>query len=376
MIWDCIVVGCGPAGGSAAYHLANRGYSVLLIDKYKLPRYKPCGGLVIDRVADWFDFDFAPAISIKVSKVRIVNERRDGFTGEVELPRPVWMVHRQAFDLFLVQQAQKRGAVLRDEFPVNDVKFHGDHWEVMSGDLSEKGRYLIAADGAKGTLASQLGFGERLRLLAGALEAEIPASAAPDAMIEMKFPPYLSGYAWNFAKARSHSIGVGMWKKERISLRTELDRYCESFGLRVSTGSVIGHPLLLWNGTQRLHTERAVLAGEAACMVDPWSAEGIRPAMMSGVKAAEAVAGSLNGSAGALANYSEVLQKELGGEMNMARIIAAGFYSDVNSDGAATRTRAVNPEAIRLWSKLLCGDLKYAQFVMGNAILQMLQPNI
>src|SRR5437764_782175 len=120
-------------------------------------------------------------------------------------------------------------------------------------------------------------------------------------MMQMKFIPQLTGYAWNFAKAGSHSVGVGMWKKDRFSLRDELESYCAGFGLTTAAGTLCGHPLLLWNGTQRLHTERALLAGEAACMVDPWSAEGIRPAMMSGVQAAESIAAALEGDSNALA---------------------------------------------------------------------------
>ena len=45
-MYDIIIVGSDPAGASAAYKLAKYGYSVLLLDKYKLPRYKPCGGAI------------------------------------------------------------------------------------------------------------------------------------------------------------------------------------------------------------------------------------------------------------------------------------------------------------------------------------------
>ncbi|MEL7512044.1 MAG: FAD-dependent oxidoreductase, partial [Cyanobacteria bacterium J06554_3] len=41
---DCIIVGGGPAGSSAAYHLAKTGRSVLVVEKATLPRYKPCSG--------------------------------------------------------------------------------------------------------------------------------------------------------------------------------------------------------------------------------------------------------------------------------------------------------------------------------------------
>ena len=42
--WDCIVIGAGPAGSSAAIQLGRRGYSVVLIDKKQFPRTKVCGG--------------------------------------------------------------------------------------------------------------------------------------------------------------------------------------------------------------------------------------------------------------------------------------------------------------------------------------------
>lgn len=43
-MFDCIIVGAGPAGGTAAYHLAKKGRSVLVIEKESFPRVKACGG--------------------------------------------------------------------------------------------------------------------------------------------------------------------------------------------------------------------------------------------------------------------------------------------------------------------------------------------
>ena len=49
-LYDCIIVGAGPAGASAAYHLSKQGHAVLLLEKAALPRYKPCGGGVSPQV--------------------------------------------------------------------------------------------------------------------------------------------------------------------------------------------------------------------------------------------------------------------------------------------------------------------------------------
>ena len=53
-MFDCIVVGAGPAGGTAAYHLAKRGRSVLVLEREALPRYKACSGGVSPAIAQWF----------------------------------------------------------------------------------------------------------------------------------------------------------------------------------------------------------------------------------------------------------------------------------------------------------------------------------
>ncbi|HET8715769.1 MAG TPA: FAD-dependent oxidoreductase, partial [Holophagaceae bacterium] len=67
---DALILGAGPAGASAAWSLAKAGRRVLLLEKDPLPRVKPCGGGVSPQVAQWFDFDFSPVISNRVTRMR------------------------------------------------------------------------------------------------------------------------------------------------------------------------------------------------------------------------------------------------------------------------------------------------------------------
>ena len=48
--FDVIIVGAGPAGSIAAKHLAAGKLNVLLLDKSKFPRNKPCGGGLIGHI--------------------------------------------------------------------------------------------------------------------------------------------------------------------------------------------------------------------------------------------------------------------------------------------------------------------------------------
>ncbi|WP_338038817.1 geranylgeranyl reductase family protein [Neosynechococcus sphagnicola] len=185
-MFDCIVVGAGPAGGTVAYHLAKRGVSVLILEKESLPRYKPCGGGVSPQVAQWFDFDFSPAISLKVDTIRYTWQMGDPVQAQLE-SEPVWMVRRDVFDQFLVQQAQGQGAELRDRTAVTGIQFLGDHWQVETAAGPVLGRYVVGADGAKGTMAKWLGFKERKRRFAGALEAEAAATVSEAHIAHFEF---------------------------------------------------------------------------------------------------------------------------------------------------------------------------------------------
>ena len=48
-MYDVIVVGAGPAGCTASKVLAEKGYKVLLVEKFKMPRYKSCSGVLIKK---------------------------------------------------------------------------------------------------------------------------------------------------------------------------------------------------------------------------------------------------------------------------------------------------------------------------------------
>jgi geranylgeranyl reductase family protein len=368
-MFDCIIVGAGPAGGAAAYHLAKKGHRVVLLEKETLPRYKPCGGGVSPIVAKWFDFDFTPAISTKVNVLQYTWELADEVSAELgDAVEPIWMVRRDVFDHYLVQQAQSKGAELRDGSEVTGIELVGDTWQVSTSNGTFSGKYLIAADGAKGPMAKMLGFKDRKRRLAGALEVETVAAAVPP-VVHFEFGMVKNGYIWNFPKADGYSIGIGTFRGgEGQDFKKILDAYAKGrFDIDINAVKQYGYPLCLWDGDQKLHTERALLAGEAACVVDPMTAEGIRPAIFSGIKAAEAIDGALAGGSEALAGYSEAIAAEWGADMKWAQRIAAAFYQFPK---VGYKVGVKKPVATVLMAKILAGDLRYSD-VAGTALKKM-----
>ncbi|AFY74275.1 geranylgeranyl reductase family protein [Synechococcus sp. PCC 7502] len=361
-MYDCIVVGAGPSGGSAAYHLAKHKHSVLVLEKELLPRYKPCGGGVPPSVQRWFDFDFKPAVSLTVNQVRYTWQMGDPQLVELGLAEPMWMVRRDIFDHHLIKEAQKLGAEVRDNTEVTGIKWQSDRWlvTVKNADQTEvlEAKYLIAADGARGSMAKWLGFKERKKRMGAALEVEAKVDTNNDATLHFDFGAVNNGYIWNFPKADGYSIGIGTFRggEEKQNLKEIAQEYAQTFGVDLSAIKQYGHPLCLWDGDMPLHTQNALLTGEAACIVDPFTAEGIRPALFTGMLAAQAIAHSLNGDREALKNYTKRVQEEWGADMAWAQRLAGLFY---RVPKFAYKVGIKRPAATKRMGKLLSGEERY-----------------
>ena len=357
MVFDCIVVGAGPAGASAAYHLAKRGRSVVLLEKQTLPRYKACSGGVSPAVAQWFDFDFSPAISAKIERIRYTWKLEDPVEAKLTTPEPMWIVRRDTFDHFLVQQAQKQGAELRDGTAATGVEFKGDHWQVNTANGPIAGRYLIAADGAEGPMAQWLGFKQTPKRMAAVLDTP---NAAPDLMAQFEFGMMKNGSIWTFPYADGYAAAIATFRggdPSEKDLQNTLKEFAQGLQRDVAGSQVHLHGIRLWDGDQTLHKQNALLAGEAACIADPLTAEGIRPSMFTGVKAAEAIDQALAGNADALANYTQIVNSEWGADMVWAQRLAGVFY---RVPGIGYKVGVKRPSATERIGQILTGQLRYS----------------
>jgi geranylgeranyl reductase family protein len=357
---DCIIVGAGPGGGSAAYHLSKRGRSVLVLDKAAFPRSKSCGGGVSPQIAQWFDFDFSPIVSQKVDRIRFTWKFEDPVEALIDTPEPMWMVDRAEFDHYLMQQAVQQGAEFKTETPVTAIQFQKSEgcWTVTTPQGIFQAKYLIAADGGQGPMSRWLGF--KPLKAHPTISLDIPQAQTPESaqLSHFEFGLLKGTCLWNFPKAAGRTFcAVSMVGGEPRHFAEKVQEYSRFFGLEAQQGQLQTGSLCLWESHRPLHTQNALLVGETAGVVDPFSGEGIRPSMLSGMLAAEAIDGALSGESNALARYSQQMQEEWGNDMVWAQRIAGLFY---RVPGFGYQIGVKRPSARARMGKILCGEIRYS----------------
>ena len=72
-MYDVMVVGAGSAGCTAAKVLAEKGYKVLLVEKFRMPRYKSCSGVLIKKSMELVKKYFGEAVPESAMCILIEN---------------------------------------------------------------------------------------------------------------------------------------------------------------------------------------------------------------------------------------------------------------------------------------------------------------
>jgi geranylgeranyl reductase family protein len=308
------VIGAGPAGSTAAYHLARGGASVLLVDRARFPRDKPCGGGVTVRAARLLPFPIDPVVEDVVERVELGLGFRRRFEHRTSRPI-VLMTQRRRLDALLAERAAAAGVDFRDGIRVTGVAAGDREVEVEASGRRIRAEALVGADGVNGLSARALGLCSRPRY-GVALEGNIPYDALEPARyrgrIVFELGTVRAGYGWVFPKGDHANFGVGGAEKEGPRLRAHLERLCREH--RVSParlGDLRGYRLPVAEPSAPLARGPALVVGDAAGLIDPLSGDGIYEAILSGMYAADAVSELLAGRAAGLERYDVRVKRTL-----------------------------------------------------------------
>ena len=291
--WDVIVVGAGPAGATAARHCALKGLKVLLLEKERMPRFKPCAGGVNAAAVKALGFPLPVGVVERECKtVRIVYDGAERVLAEKKTI--TYMVTRSSFDSYLVALAEKAGAFVRQGEEALTLERGKRSVTVRTMSGSFKAPVLIGADGFFSRVRKALGFGFDEEETLFCVIADVPLG---EEEVTKRFGDALTihfglmerGYGWLFPKKSHVSTGFGGEAHESKRLPALFEKFLGMYGLPRGL-KMRGCFLPATKTRHRSFGERVLLAGDAAGFVDAFNGEGIRFAILSGECAATAVA--------------------------------------------------------------------------------------
>ncbi len=352
-----IIIGAGPAGAGTSFFLSKYGIPHIVIDKEIFPRDKVCGdacsgktALVINRAnPEWLteilgdEGSFLPSWGIKF--VAPNGKHLDIPFNPKRTPEskaPGFTVPRLTLDNFLFQKMASPQCTIYQDAKVTSIKNTGNGVTVQ---MTHKGTnytvtapIIIGADGDKSIVRKQyLSEHTAPKTSAVGLRAyyEGVTGMHSENFIELHFlPEMLPGYLWIFPLPNGvANVGVGILsetiRKKKINLREQMlyaiknnPQIAPRFANATLNDKIQGWGLPLGMERQPLSGDNFMLTGDAACLIDPFSGEGIGNALYSGMLAAAAIQQAIeqkNYSAAFLkAAYDDVVYKRLGDELKIS----------------------------------------------------------
>ena len=364
---DVIVVGAGPAGASTAYHLAQAGVDVLLLEKAAFPRDKICGDGLTPRAVKQLvgmGFDLDEPGWMKNNGLRIV-----GAGHRLELPWPELTSFppygavrtRMDLDETLARHAEKAGARLVERTAVTGPVLDGsgrvvgvtakpvdDRGRRVGDEVTYRAPVVVACDGVSSRMATAMGLERREnRPMAVAVRAYYRTPRHDDPWMESWLELWdgkpgesnlLPGYGWIFGLGDgTANVGLGILNTsaafQHVDYKDLLVRWLantpEEWGFRDENlvGTIRSAALPMGFNRKPHYTRGMLLVGDSGGMVNPFNGEGIDYALEAGHMAADTILQALalpDGPARerVLEGYATALDAAYGGYFTLGRVFA------------------------------------------------------
>lgn len=360
-MWDVIVIGGGPAGSEAAYHLSNNGIRVLLIEKRPMPRYKPCGGVISVRAQRYLGFPLPP--DLVNHECRDIRVRFGKKCTQIKSEEPFGILaNRRKFDEFLMGRTVQNGVRLINE-TVLSVSNRGSHVTVHTENQNYAAPLAIIAAGASSRLNRLVRRKDPPRdmIFTISQDFEYQGVADSEAAVFIDYGTVKHGYGWVFNHGSYRSVGIGVISSNRRLALHTMRKFWNKQGFPPERLHPTGCFLPLGGISRELVGLRLILAGDSAGLVDPMSGEGIAFAIRSGQLAAKTAGTALDSgdfSKRNLTPYTAKVAAEFGKEHARALKISRTMHNLPSLLYFLT----IDPDILGKYLKVVSGDSTYFQF--------------
>ncbi len=357
---DVAIIGGGASGTTTAFHLASKSKKVCILEKNISSPEKTCGGGMSAAVQNWFPFKLLPIVDEVITNVEFSWCNTDKVVAELSGASPFWIVKRERLDSFLLDQALNSGCKLLTSFDVVDVKKKSTVWHITALDGRQvEARAVVIADGSQSPWSKTFNLGPNQQKFASTFAGRIKRRGnLGNETARFEFGLVKNGFAWVFPLNNEVNIGMGTFLDNKNSL--PVNEILKSFlpDLGFDPSEVIGREkkLRIWNGHSKLNGEGILLVGDAASLCDPFLAEGLRPALMSGFEAGKSLIYWLDGEVNSLDAYTKNMQRNWGNSMAWGKRISQVFYRFPKVGYQLGVKRPTAPKRI---AQILSGEMSY-----------------
>jgi len=393
MKYDVAIIGGGPAGSIAAINLIGAGLRVLILDRARFPRLKPCGGGIRCSVYKRFQYIEPVLRSVPTNFVnKIVFESPSGSAVKFESPDPFYaMVRRLEFDNALLNECKRGGIEVAEATTIARVAVDAGGVTLTSSSGEEFfAELVIGADGVNSVAAVHSGLRGPWKPAQIAIDGteETPSSdlqVRHDTMFIYYGIGGAYGYGYVFPKERHVNFGIGYLLEDykRNFSGEPYIQHLNFLGQLKRAGIISGNSqpenfhtyvLPVAGPLQRVSSSRIMLAGDAGGFVNGFTGEGIYYAMVSGEHAARTALEAIrqkNTSGDFLLRYDKACDMEVGRELRRSVTLQKRLLSNPKLIDTVVRFASRSKSVRSLLANFVVGALSYEE-MKRQAIIKAL----